>query len=175
MLKVDLGHLARNKRLHLDVGVPPDDALLRGLAFDVRGMLNVQLDALQAGEDVVVQGTLDGEAELACRRCLAPVSVPIEEAVALTYREGVSEPEAEADEIYPLEPKSNELDLSGAIREHLVLAVPEFAVCREACKGLCPSCGANLNETTCSCESKEVDHRWAALMQLKGKDKDGGT
>lgn len=175
MLKVDLVHLARNQRLHVDVDVPPDDELVRGLAFDMQGRLKVQLDAQQAGKDVVVRGTIGGEAELACRRCLLPVRVPIDEEVALLYREGVSEADAEAEEIYPLPAKANEVDLSGAIREHLVLAVPEFAVCRDACKGLCPSCGANLNETTCSCESTEVDHRWAALMQLKGKDKDGRT
>jgi uncharacterized protein len=103
------------------------------------------------------------------------VAAPIREEVALLFREGVSEADAEAAEIYALPEKGNELDLTHAIREHLVLAVPEFAICREACKGLCPSCGTNLNETTCSCEPEHVDHRWAALLELKGKDKDGGT
>ena len=174
MLKVDLGQLARNKRLQIDASVPPDDALFHGVAFEMLGPLEVQLEVQQAGHDVVVRGRLDGEAGLACRRCLQAVSVPISEEVALLFREGVSEADAEDAEIYPLPEKGNELDLTHALREHLVLAVPEFAICREECKGLCPSCGTNLNENTCSCEPEHVDHRWAALLKL-GKDKDGGT
>jgi uncharacterized protein len=174
MLKVDLGQLARKKRLQIDADVPAGDALFDGVAFEVAGPLEVRLEAQQAAHDVVVRGTLEGEAVLACRRCLTDVAQPIREEVALLFREGVSGVDAEAEEIYPLPEKGNELDLTHAIREHLVLAVPEFALCQDACKGLCPSCGANLNETTCSCEPAVVDHRWAALLKI-GKDKDGGT
>jgi uncharacterized protein len=174
MLKVDLGQLARKKRLQIDASVPPGDPLFHGVAFEMRGPLEVSLEAQPAGHDVLARGWLKGEAELACRRCLTAVSTPISEEVALLFREGVSEADAEAEEIYPLPEKGNDLDLSHAIREHLVLAVPEFAICRETCKGLCPSCGTNLNENTCSCEPEHVDHRWAALLKL-GKDKDGGT
>lgn len=175
MLKVDLGELARKKRRHLDVSVPEGDELVADMAFRLSRPLEIRLEAQQAGNDVVVRGTLEGEAELDCRRCLVPVTTPIDEEVALLFREGVSEAEAEEQEIYPLPVKGNELDLSGAIREHLVLAVPEFAICQETCKGLCPICGANLNETECGCERADVDNRWAALLQLKGKEQDGGT
>jgi uncharacterized protein len=174
MLKVDLGQLARMKRLQIDASVPANDALFENLAFEMRGILKVSLEAQQAAHDVLVRGTLEGEAALACRRCLTDVSTPINEEVALLFREGVSTAEAEAAEIYALPEKGNELDLTHAIHEHLVLAVPEFAICSEACKGLCPSCGTNLNETTCSCEPTAVDNRWAALLKI-GKDKDGGT
>jgi uncharacterized protein len=131
----------------------------------MRSPLDVQLDVQQTGPDVLVRGTLRGQAELACRRCLTAVAAPIDEPIALLFREGVTEAEAEAAEIYPLPAKAHELDLSQAIREHLVLAIPEFAICREACKGLCPSCGANLNDTTCNCEPVQVDYRWAELLK----------
>jgi uncharacterized protein len=175
MLKVDLGQLARKKRFLLDASVPAENALFDGAVFELREPLDVQLEVQAAGPDILVRGTLSGEAELACRRCLTAVTASIEESVAWLFREGITEAEAEDAEIYPLPPNPHELDLSHAIREQLVLAVPEFAICREACKGLCPSCGANLNDTTCSCEPVSADHRWAALLQLKGKDKDGGT
>lgn len=174
MLKVDLGQLARKRRLLIDASVPADAALFRGLVFEMRGPLAVRLEAQQAGSDVLVRGTLEGEAELACRRCLVAVTVPLREDVALLFREGVSEADAEAAEIYPLPEKGSELDLIHAIREHLVLAVPAFAICQEECQGLSPSCGTNLNETTCSCEPERVDQRWAVLLK-PGKDKDGGT
>ena len=174
MLKVDLGQLARKKRLRIDVDVPADDELFQGVAFEMAGPLEIRLEAQQSAHDVLVRGTLAGEAQLACRRCLTDVGHEIREDVALLFREGVSTADAEAEEIYALPEKGNELNLRHAIREHLVLAVPEFAICQEACKGLCPSCGANRNENTCSCEPVAVDDRWATLLKI-GKDKDGGT
>lgn len=170
MLKVDLGELARKKRLQVEGSMPVDHAALAGAGFRLITPLEVHLEVQQAMQDVVVLGCLEGEAEVACRRCLVPVRAPIDQEVTLLFREGVSPVEAEAEEIYTLPERGTELDLSGAIREHLLLAVPEFLECQDACKGLCPHCGVNLNETTCSCEQPSADDRWAKLKQLTQKD-----
>ena len=53
-----------------------------------------------------------------------------------------------------------------AVREQIMLAVPEFVICRETCRGLCPRCGTNLNESDCGCSEPQVDGRWAALKRL---------
>jgi uncharacterized protein len=126
----------------------------------------------QALQDVVVLGHMSGLAEVACRRCLVPVRVPVDQELTLLFRTGVTQADAEAEEIYSLPERGLELDLSGALREHLLLAVPEFLECQDACKGLCPHCGVNLNETTCSCEETGSDDRWAALRQLQTSKKD---
>jgi uncharacterized protein len=170
MLKVDLGELARRKRLQIDEQVPADSPLVADAGFRLVGPLSLQLDVQMATHDVVVLGQMEGEAEIACRRCLSPVRMPIDQEVTLLFREGITQAEAEAEEIYLLPAKGNELDLSGAIREHLLLSVPEFAECGEECQGLCPHCGANLNDTTCSCETSQSDDRWAALRQLTNKE-----
>lgn len=170
MLKVDLGELARKKRLQIDTGVSADSAHVANAGFSLVGPLAVDLDVQLATNDVIVRGRLEGEAEVACRRCLVPVRATIDQEVTWLFREGVSQVEAEAEEIYPLPERGHELDLSGALREHLLLAVPEFVECQPACKGLCPSCGANLNDTTCGCATSQTDNRWAALKQLTNKD-----
>ncbi|MGQ0815900.1 MAG: YceD family protein [Gemmatimonadota bacterium] len=170
MLKVDLGELARKKRLQIDASLPVDAAIAAGAGFRLVRPLAVQLEVQLATHDVVVLGRLEGEAEVACRRCLVPVRAPIDQEVTLLFREGVAPVDAEAEEIYPLPARGNELDLSAALREHLLLAVPEFLECQDACKGLCPNCGVNLNETTCSCERTQADDRWSALRQLSQKD-----
>ena len=59
------------------------------------------------------------------------------------------------------------IDLEPIIREHLLLALPMSAVCREDCSGLCTNCGQNLNEKQCGCETKFVDPRLAALKNIK--------
>ncbi|QSQ24915.1 DUF177 domain-containing protein [Pyxidicoccus parkwayensis] len=59
------------------------------------------------------------------------------------------------------------IDLDPIVREQLLLALPMNVVCREDCKGLCPQCGINRNEATCSCETKPVDPRLAPLKNIK--------
>jgi uncharacterized protein len=170
MLKVDLVELARKKRYPIDGSLPADHAPVAGAGFQLVTPLEMHLVVQQAQQDVVVLGRVEGEAEVACRRCLAPVRVPIDQEVTLLFRAGVSQVEAEAEEIYPLPERGTTLDLTGPLREHLLLAVPEFLECQAACKGLCPRCGVNLNETTCSCERSQGDDRWAALKQLTNKE-----
>lgn len=170
MLNVDLGELARKKRLQLDESVPADSHLLADAGFRLAGPLDVHLEIQPAGNDVLVRGEIEGAAEVACRRCLVDVRVPIDQEVTLLYREGVAQVEAEAEEIYTLPSKGNDLDLSAAIREHVLLAVPEFVECQEACRGLCPHCGTNLNDTTCSCSEPAVDDRWSKLLKLTNKE-----
>jgi uncharacterized protein len=172
MLQVDLGELARKKRLQIDESLPADHPLLAGAGFRLVGPLELRLQVQEATHDVVVLGRMEGEVEVACRRCLVPVRAPIDQDLTLLFRPGVSQVDAEAEEIFALPEHGNRLELSGAIREHLLLAVPDFVECQEACRGLCPHCGANLNETTCSCERNEVDDRWAVLKKLTTKAKD---
>ncbi len=169
MLKVDLGRLERQRRLRLDAELAADDPIWAGTGIDLARPLAVRLEAQQAGRDVVVRGRLEGEATLECRRCLTAVRVPIEEEVAVLYQADLDAVEAEAAEVYALPARGPELDLTPMVREQVVLAVPAFAVCAETCRGLCPTCGKNLNEGPCDCEPTGTDDRWAALRKLKSE------
>jgi uncharacterized protein len=110
----------------------------------------------QAKLDTVVLGE--------CRRCLAPVRLPIAQPLGLVF---VREEDAADDEdSYQIPRRASTLDLSEAVREELLLAVPQYALCREDCRGLCPRCGADLNLGTCGCRP-ERDPRWEALTRLR--------
>jgi DUF177 domain-containing protein len=167
MLKVDLQQLERKRRLRIDEAVPPDDTLWTGLDVRLETPLDVRLEAQFAGHDLLVRGELEGEFVLPCRRCLVDVAVKLQEEVAFLYRRGLSAIEAEEQEIFPLPERGDEVDLRDAIKEHVMLSVPRFAVCDDACRGLCPHCGTNLNQTQCDCSPVEVDDRWAALRKLR--------
>ena len=62
-----------------------------------------------------------------------------------------------------------EINLAGLLWEEFVLALPVRPLCKPDCKGLCPDCGKNLNEGSCSCVRDEGDPRLAALRGLKVK------
>jgi len=167
MLKVDLGRLAREHRIKIDDDVAADDPLWSGLDVTFQGPVTLRLDVQQAGADVVVRGRLEAIVVLACRRCLKAVRQELDEELTFVYRSGVEPTEAEAEEAYPLPPRGQDLDLTRAVREHVMLAVPQYVSCDEACRGLCPRCGTNLNETACDCVVEEEDPRWAALKRLR--------
>jgi uncharacterized protein len=165
MLVVDLNRVAREGRARIDADVPADAAFWNDTDVEPRSPLSVRLEAQQAGPDVVVRGTVRGEFELACRRCLDPVVAGVDEELGLLYKAGELE-EDEAADVLPL-PAGAELDLSEPVRELLLLAVPRYMYCREDCKGLCPECGTNWNEAACECAREETDERWAPLRELK--------
>jgi uncharacterized protein len=169
MLKVDLGLLAQQHRIRIDAEVAAEDALWDTLPWRFSEPVGLHLDVQQAGADVVVRGDVRGKAVLSCRRCLAPVLHGVNEELIFVYRSGVAPVEAEAEEVYPLPAKGRELDLTEAVREHVLLSVPEFVNCDEDCRGFCPRCGANLNEAPCECRTEDEDPRWAALRRLRSE------
>jgi uncharacterized protein len=65
----------------------------------------------------------------------------------------------------------HELDLTEAIRQYIVTAMPMKPLCKEACAGLCATCGKDLNQGKCDCTMETVDPRWAELLKLKNSNK----
>ncbi len=167
MLKVDLGRLRRERRVGVDEEVAPGDPLWGGIPLRLRGPVRLNVQAQQAAADVVVRGSVSGEVLLECRRCLAQVVVAFDEPVSALYRPGLEPREAAQQEVYPLPVGARELDLGSMVREHVLLALPEYVLCGQACRGLCPSCGANLNETACACPPAAAEDAWAPLRKLK--------
>ncbi len=97
-----------------------------------------------------------------CMRCLEPAAPVLE----VDARE-VSVPGAGEELQSPYLDDAAELDLVGWARDALVLAVPDQILCRPDCAGLCPVCGANLNDEPGHAHEREPDPRWAALRDLK--------
>lgn len=100
--------------------------------------------------------------QFCCDRCLEPVEYPI------NYRFEhvlVREAEDEADNDFILVPDAV-LDLDELAVADIILELPSKILCAPDCKGLCPRCGQNLNQTTCGCPENDPDPRLAALRAL---------
>jgi uncharacterized protein len=133
----------------------------------------VEGSAARKGEQVRLRGTITTEVELLCDRCAAPRVAPlavefdtsfIPQEVEAVKEESV---ELQAEDLILSAYEGDAVDLDELVREQILLALPSRHLCREDCKGLCQTCGANLNENQCSCEQGETDPRWAALADLK--------
>ena len=113
-------------------------------------------------------GTIEGDVDLPCRRCLGDASGHVSEEAHLIFAEAGTEDLQDDPDVYLLDDRKPELDLRPALREQWLLHVPGFALCREDCQGLCPTCGADLNVESCGCASSAADPRWEGLRSAKG-------
>lgn len=167
MLIVDLVELDRLGRLQIETELPAE--FLRWPDGDITldAPLEVRLEARRAGRDLLVEGSLTGEVIVSCRRCLEPVHQRVEEDLSLFFRAGVDRLTAERDEVYQLPEGAREVDLTEPVHESLILAIPRYVECRAECRGLCPRCGVNLNDGTCSCDESDTDERWSPFHGLK--------
>lgn len=100
-------------------------------------------------------GALVGEVARECGRCLCEFNESLAAEVNVLFADDAHEKDDDPD-VFPLAQGRSgaEIDLRPAVREGWLLEVPVIAVCRPDCKGLCPSCGANLNQGTCMCARK---------------------
>ncbi|MBI4486419.1 MAG: DUF177 domain-containing protein [Acidobacteria bacterium] len=119
-------------------------------------------------------GTVKTMLELLCSRCLDQLPWPVDAAFDLRYHPhtantGEGEREIEEDDLTTAFYQHDTIDLGQLIHEQLVLAVPMKPLCSEACHGLCPMCGTNLNRESCDCKRDFEDPRLAALRNLKLK------
>ena len=113
-------------------------------------------------------GRFDGAVTLECRRCLTPVVVPVaEEVTAVFFDVSGADPDGSDDpDVYALAEAGKKVDLRPALREQWLLNVPSFALCRDDCRGICPTCGADLNAGTCSCVPAS-NRRFNALRAMR--------
>jgi uncharacterized protein len=166
MLNVSLAALERGE-VHVREQVPADDEMWAGSGVTLAGPLDVDLTARQVGDGVFVRGRLRTTVRLACRRCLASVEQPVDDTVDMLFDVlGPDEEEVEG-EVYPLPARGDALDLRDAVREQLLLRAPEFVLCKEECRGLCPTCGTDLNQGECDCVPTPAESPWDALKNVK--------
>lgn len=126
------------------------------------------------GRDVQGSGALRTEVKTQCVRCLAPITVPIEvpvEAVWLFHDPTAHDyKEPAPEEILAEYHKGDIIYPADTLRELILTEIPDFPLCKEECKGLCPGCGANLNVEPCTCKkSKAVDSTPEAAADWKAK------
>jgi uncharacterized protein len=121
--------------------------------FSEESPLTYELYAQRVDEALIVRGTVSATVETQCVRCSQIFSTTVADSGFLRDYSDISGVE--------------ELDITEDLREAVVLNLPPFPLCDEACKGLCPSCGLDLNHTPCECASGKKGGAWEALDNLK--------
>ncbi len=162
----------RQPLAHVAKTFQPADAGDGGEAYRVVAPVELDFDLHKDKDRFRVVGTVRGELELPCSRCLEPYRLPVDAALDLRYLPASELPSSEGehqvaeDDVDCSYYQDDQIDLTGLLREQFYLALPMKPLCRDDCRGLCPQCGTNRNTGTCECESSWGDPRLAALKGL---------
>jgi uncharacterized protein len=123
-------------------------------AAEWAGGVEASLGMDRTGDLVSVRGQVRSSALLECVRCLRSFELPLAvDLIVVADRAGGRarlEEDLEADD-YMMFHDGRQLDLREQVRETLLLELPITPHCREDCRGLCPRCGADLNQGPCGC------------------------
>jgi uncharacterized protein len=147
-----------------------DDDVILDDDLTVVGALSGHARMRRTNQGLLIDGWVDLILKLSCMRCLKsfeqPMHVTFEEQFYPTVDvlTGLPTPAFDEDEIFPID-DHHQVDLSEAVRQTVLTALPMATVCQQDCKGLCPQCGQDLNSGPCDCKP-EADIRWGALEQL---------
>ena len=163
---LDLARLSSEETISGDqVVVYPDVS-----GEDNRIRCHAEVDVRRQGDTYTVHVELSGVFSTPCHKCLEAVTSRISPSFDLVVRR--TTPHADAGSVQPgddfvqLPAGQSRLELDPFIYENLVADIPMRITCRDDCKGLCATCGANLNVGECRC-APAADERWNALKALK--------
>ena len=117
------------------------DCSVRGKASSFSGRIEVAV-------------SLDAVVDTKCARCLKPLQLPIK----MDVEEVVGEDGVELE--------GTLLNMDNIVKNNIVVELPIRFLCKDDCKGICSSCGADLNITECNCKHEHFDERFAVLKKL---------
>jgi uncharacterized protein len=172
MLKLDLTRIRTAEERFEQVYAPDAFAGEERDVFGIAAPIALQFDIFKDKAQFRLVGSVQTTLELACDRCLEPFLWAVDSSFDLRYHPhtantGEGEREIEEDDLTTAFYENDTIDLTQLMREQFYLAIPMKPLCAETCRGLCVTCGANLNRETCGCTREWQDPRLAILKTLK--------
>ncbi len=181
-LSYPLQKALQKRKMYMEISVKP---LVRGEQRSVQFSYSIPLDYSENGYELASEAEINGEIKdmggymqldadctvsyrTQCARCLKALegecSIRFTRPIAMKLESDNDEEE------YLLVNENTAISIDEAVTEELYLSLPTRSLCNDDCKGLCIKCGCNKNERECSCVTKEIDPRWAALKNFKAKE-----
>jgi uncharacterized protein len=134
--------------------------------------IHVHIHATLSGKTVLIDGMAETEVRMPCSRCLEPFDIKIDtdfsgtavpEIPAMNDPATTDDIELAATDMAVIAYNGDSIDLRDEIAQQIIMALPFKPLCRDACKGLCSRCGADLNKTACQCRPQDESGPFAAL------------
>jgi uncharacterized protein len=177
---LDLTALGPDEKL-LEGAIPAGDIDFSGGDVSQLGDLGWSAKLEAAGTGVRFVGQLSARIQLSCDRCVNQIHENIERRFDLFFEQRESELFKPNDEVELEEADTdtafivgNELFVDEVMHEQVLLALPMKPLCSADCKGLCSTCGTNLNDGNCGCPEPVTNPAFEHLLEFKKRLQDQG-
>lgn len=136
--------------------------------------VHVSLQVAREFDHIRVHGTVSILARLSCARCLAVFDKEIVSQFTIFYAKSVDATEDEEvalseEDLVVAYYDSDIIDFTHEIEEQILMELPYKPLCKDDCKGLCVTCGADLNTNMCSCDRSVSGSAFSVLKNLTVK------
>ncbi len=126
----------------------------------------------KGNKELQIKGSAKIVLRIPCDRCLEDVDTELE----LDFEKEVDFKDSATDRVKALDEQifieGYNLDVDELVCSEITVSWPSKVLCKEDCKGLCPTCGTNLNLKTCNCEPTDLDPRMAQIQEIFNKFKE---
>lgn len=120
-------------------------------------------DISNNGKSLILRAECTGEMLTQCARCMKDITVPINFLLDENLVQGGDGNSYDEDVIVF---DGTQIDIDDIVMDNFLMNIEGRYLCSDDCKGLCPMCGADLNEGDCGCTEDEIDPRWASLADI---------
>ena len=125
--------------------------------------LRVEGSISNNGKALRLRANAAGRMTTDCARCTKEITVPVEFEITENLMQGEGEAAGDEDVILF---KDTVIELDDIVLDNFLMNVEGKYLCSEDCKGLCPTCGADLNKGECGCSKENIDPRWSQLLDI---------
>jgi uncharacterized protein len=175
-LSVESGLVSPGDTISVQDKLDVSSFTIGGRQIELEDGISYDILLTNTGDGILATGMARFVGKTTCDRCLAPAMLDASAEISCYYLHEEPEDEVEDESDFGLiDASDGTIDLAEAIQGGLAMEIPYVITCREDCKGLCPQCGANLNEVDCGCQpvhDPDFDrvNPFAALAALKFDD-----
>lgn len=125
--------------------------------------LKVEGNISNNGKALRLNARVTGQMTTNCARCTKEITVPVDFEMAENLMQGEGEAIVDEDVILF---KDTAIELDDIVLDNFLMNLEGKYLCSEDCKGLCPTCGADLNKGECGCSKENIDPRWSQLLDI---------
>lgn len=168
---VDLSSIIKvtGAQIELDGFVELNEAEFLGECYRFDSPLKITGRIYNNGQSLTLDARVKGKMKTECARCLKEIEEDVDfdiDELLSKNEEGV---DADGDLILF---DGHQIDISGIVADRFLMNISGRYLCDEDCKGLCPVCGHDLNESDCGCNNEYIDPRWQALADILNQQND---
>jgi uncharacterized protein len=173
-MKIDLSEIAGTVGMHAAQKIE-QPCSPKEMGFDCTGPITGKLEISNTGTLLIITGEIETKVAFECSLCLEQFTVPVKTEIEEEFKlekigDAIQAIPVDEDDLNAGMVTHNILDVGELARQNLLVALPIQPICRPECKGLCPTCGENLNVGECTCPPPEHESPFAVLADLLDDD-----